>query len=95
VIGLLVFMGAAGYVVWELGQRARVRGQRAEGRGQRNAANETLAVCLMVSFAGYSVMCLFMHLWSNEAVMAQWWLAAGLSLGMGATGGQKESARRT
>lgn len=40
-----------------------------------------LTRCLLAVFASYSVMALIMHLWVNEAVAAQWWIMAGISLG--------------
>ncbi|HSX35144.1 MAG TPA: hypothetical protein VLF62_05890, partial [Candidatus Saccharimonadales bacterium] len=40
-----------------------------------------LAGVLLASFWGYVVMNLLFHMWSNEAVAAQWWLLAGLSIG--------------
>lgn len=40
-----------------------------------------LAGALLASFWGYVVMNMLFHMWSNEAVAAQWWLLAGLSLG--------------
>jgi hypothetical protein len=40
-----------------------------------------LAGALLASFWGYVVMNMLFHTWSNEAVAAQWWLLAGLSLG--------------
>ncbi len=36
-----------------------------------------LGNALLASFAAYAVMGLLMHIWSNEAVAAQWWLLAG------------------
>lgn len=36
---------------------------------------------LIAIFVGYSAMAMLMHLWTNEAVAAQWWLAAGLAAG--------------
>jgi hypothetical protein len=36
---------------------------------------------LIAVFVGYCAMAMLMHLWSNEAVAAQWWLLIGLCLG--------------
>jgi hypothetical protein len=43
---------------------------------------QLLERCLLAVFVSYSVMALIMHLWTNEAVAAQWWLLAGLCLGL-------------
>ena len=40
-----------------------------------------MARCLFSAFVAYSIMALIMHLWSNEAVSAQWWLLTGFVLG--------------
>jgi hypothetical protein len=40
------------------------------------------AKVLLASFAGYAVCNLFLHTWSNEAVATQWWLLAGVVIGI-------------
>jgi hypothetical protein len=40
-----------------------------------------LAAVLLVSFWAYVLMNMLFHMWSNEAVAAQWWLLAGLVVG--------------
>jgi hypothetical protein len=40
-----------------------------------------LAVVLLVTFWAYVLMNMLFHMWSNEAVAAQWWILAGLVLG--------------
>lgn len=42
--------------------------------------NTPLAICLIASFWGYLLVNMLLHIWSNEAVAAQWWLLAGLSM---------------
>jgi O-antigen ligase len=37
---------------------------------------------IIAASVGYGVMALVMHLWTNEAVAAQWWLLAGMALGI-------------
>ncbi len=39
-----------------------------------------LAICLLASFWGYVLVNMLLHIWSNEAVAAQWWLQAGLAM---------------
>jgi hypothetical protein len=41
-------------------------------------AEEPLARALLASFWGYVIMNMLLHIWSNEAVAAQWWLLAGV-----------------
>ena len=41
-----------------------------------------LAICLLASFWGYILVNMLLHTWSNEAVAAQWWLLAGLAIGV-------------
>lgn len=41
---------------------------------------DVLTYSLVVTMAAYIVMGFVMHLWSNEAVAAQWWLLAGIAL---------------
>ena len=40
-----------------------------------------LASCLLASAVAYAVLCLIMHLWTNEAIAATWWVTAGLVIG--------------
>ncbi|MCX6727377.1 MAG: O-antigen ligase family protein [Candidatus Saccharibacteria bacterium] len=40
-----------------------------------------LSSSLLASAAAYAVLCLIMHLWTNEAIAATWWITAGLVLG--------------
>jgi putative inorganic carbon (HCO3(-)) transporter len=57
-----------------------------------------LAGALLASFWGYVVMNMLFHMWSNEAVAAQWWLLAGLSLGVALPQAReiaKKTARKT
>jgi Ca2+/Na+ antiporter len=44
----------------------------------RRHTDSVLAVALLATFWGYVVMNLLFHMWSNEAVAAQWWILAGL-----------------
>ncbi len=44
------------------------------------AHNTLLAQALFASFIAYAFMGLLMHIWSNEAVAAQWWLLAGAAI---------------
>jgi hypothetical protein len=43
--------------------------------------SNTLAVVLLVSFWAYVFTNMLLHMWSGEAVAAQWWLLAGLAMG--------------
>jgi hypothetical protein len=45
-------------------------------------ARTLLGYGLVASTFAYILMALVMHLWTNEAVAAQWWLLAGLATGM-------------
>lgn len=47
------------------------------------AAPSELKDVLLASFWAYAFMGLLIHLWSNEAVAAQWWLLSGLAVGGG------------
>lgn len=40
-----------------------------------------LSTSLLASAVAYGVLCLIMHLWTNEAIAATWWITAGLVLG--------------
>lgn len=42
-----------------------------------------IAVVLLSSLVGYLFYSLLIHLWSNEALALQWWLLAGVVLGLG------------
>lgn len=49
---------------------------------QRNDSSQRLLrYALLASLGGYLFIALLIHLWSNEAVAAQWWLLSGLVLG--------------
>lgn len=50
---------------------------------------------LLASAAAYALMALIMHLWINEAVAAQWWLLAGVVLGISVRGRQKLPSGRS
>ena len=45
-------------------------------------AKSVLGKALIASACAYAVMALVMHLWSNEAVAAQWWILAGVTIGI-------------
>ena len=49
---------------------------------QLRKSDSLLARGLLASFIAYSVMGMLMHIWSNEAVAAQWWLLAGACLAL-------------
>lgn len=44
--------------------------------------NQTLALALLASFAGLTLMNMLLQIWSNEAVASTWWLLAGSALGL-------------
>lgn len=46
----------------------------------------TLGTVLLATFWSYVLTNMLLHTWSNEAVSCQWWLLAGLALGMQAAG---------
>lgn len=48
---------------------------------------------LMAAFWGYVITNMLLHMWSNEAVAAQWWLLAGLAIGQMAGDAGSASAR--
>lgn len=52
-----------------------------------------IAVALLGAFWGYVVMNMLLHTWSNEAVAAQWWLLAGLTLALPITTTKKNSLK--
>jgi hypothetical protein len=41
---------------------------------------EMLSSCLLASGTAYVTLAMLMHLWTNEAVAAQWWILAGIVL---------------
>ena len=43
---------------------------------------EPMAVILCAVFAAYAFYSLLIHLWSNEAIALQWWLLAGIVIGL-------------
>jgi hypothetical protein len=45
---------------------------------QRN--DNQLTVALLATFWGYILVNMLLHIWSNEAVAAQWWILAGLAI---------------
>jgi len=45
-------------------------------------AKSVLGTVLVASACAYAVMAMVMHLWSNEAVAAQWWILAGAIIGI-------------
>jgi len=47
-------------------------------------------IVLLATFWAYVATNMLLHTWSNEAVAAQWWLVAGLVLGVTATGKAKK-----
>jgi hypothetical protein len=46
------------------------------------AVRSLLGQALFAAMIAYAFMAMLMHLWSNEAVAAQWWLLAGACLGL-------------
>lgn len=51
--------------------------------GRKVRASQTLlGNALFASLIAYLCMAMLMHIWSNEAVAAQWWLLAGACLGL-------------
>lgn len=47
------------------------------------APREYITISLLASFWAYLFIATLIHLWSNEAVAAQWWLLAGWLIGQG------------
>jgi O-antigen ligase len=66
VLGLLVFIAIQALVYLRLWRQRK----------------EILPAVLLTSFWAYVITNMLLHTWSNEAVAAQWWLLAGLSLGI-------------
>lgn len=50
-------------------------------RSLTKATQGYLSPVLAASFWGYMLISMLIHLWSNEAVAAQWWLVSGLIIG--------------
>ncbi len=50
-------------------------------KGVLHSKNTDMKIILISSFAAYMFISLLIHLWSNEAVAAQWWILAGLLIG--------------
>lgn len=63
-IGLLIFLGTLAFVYLKI------------SRGNIGQLQATV----LASFWGYAAMAMLTHLWTNEAIAAQWWLLAGISL---------------
>lgn len=59
------------------------------------ALDSPLAQALFASFIAYAFMGLLMHIWSNEAVAAQWWLLAGAALALGSLRPGRNLGRQT
>ncbi|MDZ7785841.1 MAG: O-antigen ligase family protein [Candidatus Saccharibacteria bacterium] len=68
VIGLAIFVGFFGYIIYAL-----------------KKSKSALGLTLFATGIAYAVMCLVMHLFTNEAVTTQWWLLAGTILALSAT----------
>jgi len=66
VVGLLLFVGMQALLYVRLWRQRQ----------------EVLPAVLLTSFWAYVLTNMLLHTWSNEAVAAQWWLLAGLSLGL-------------
>jgi|GEM_PF-409151 len=64
VVGLLIFLA-----IWWLSVRLLL-----------NQRQEPLAMVLVSAAGAYAVMCLVMHLWTNEAVAYTWWGLAALTI---------------
>ncbi len=47
-----------------------------------NNNKDNLSRALLSGLIAYSSMALIMHIWSNEAVATQWWLLAGIAIGL-------------
>lgn len=66
IVGLLVFIAINAVVYVELWKR------RQHG----------VAVALLAAFWAYVMVNMVLHIWANEAVACQWWILAGLALGL-------------
>ena len=58
----------------------------------RQQKTTPLQVALLATFWGYLCMAMLTHLWSNEALAAQWWLLAGVVMGGAAWQAKKTRA---
>ncbi len=56
----------------------------------REKNSPILPAVLLSSMAGYVVMAMLTHLWTNEAVACQWWMLAGILLGLGTKSKQRK-----
>jgi O-antigen ligase len=79
VVGFLLFVGLQVFVVMQLWRRR----------------DNTLCLVLLASFGGYIVCNMLLHTWSNEAVATQWWLLAGLALGLPSASALKKQPATT
>ena len=52
-----------------------------------------LASSLMASAIAYLALSILMHLWTNEAVAAQWWILAGITIGLSMEGKKQAKAK--
>jgi hypothetical protein len=77
VLGLLLFLLLGGLIYWLLWQRR----------------DNMMAAVLVSTFWGYVVMNVLFHMWSNEAVAAQWWVLAGMAIALPAVGAHDKTAR--
>ena len=57
--------------------------------------HDYVSAILLASFWAYLVTNMLLHTWSNEAVAAQWWLLAGLSLALVVGDGKKPDDSKT
>ena len=64
-VGLLIFIGIWGYVLYLLQKKKGI-----------------LASSLLASGIAYLALSMLMHLWTNEAVAAQWWIMVGVVIGL-------------
>lgn len=55
----------------------------------------TIGAVLLASFWAYVLTNMLLHTWSNEAVAAQWWLLAGIVLGLGDLRNKKIAKERS
>lgn len=53
---------------------------------QLKAHSSQLTAVLLASFWAYVLINMLLHIWSNEAVAIQWWLLAGLAIGLSMPG---------
>jgi hypothetical protein len=52
-----------------------------------------LASSLLASAIAYLALSMLMHLWTNEAVAAQWWILAGITIGLSMEGKKQAKAK--